>query len=94
MSKACEVCRGACCESMVIDLVNEPRVDEWLLVRGKPLTKFRVEVETVCPSLSNGRCSRYEYRPKACQVFEVGGELCKETVIRRRKNWEEIFNNF
>lgn len=92
MIKACEVCRGACCESLVIETSIHPKVDEWLQARGTILINSRVEIETQCPSLTSGKCSRYITRPEICKEYMVGGDECRETIKRRRKNWEDIFS--
>lgn len=102
MNKACELCKGACCESIVVDGNLNTKVDEWLVARGRSFTintiggvpVQKIEIETVCPSLSLGKCIRYEFRPEMCKEFEVGSKDCRDTVKRRRENWESIFALF
>lgn len=92
MMTPCELCKGACCESVIMDLTKNPMIDEWMLARGKPFGTNHVEWEQRCPSLNEcGQCSRYDNRPRVCIEYPVGGTHCRETVRRRRPNWQEIF---
>lgn len=91
MNAACEICRGACCESMVMGL---PHGDfgVWLRYHGEPIGKERVELPSPCRMLVEGKCSVWESRPEHCRCYEVGGEACRATVRRRRPGqWQEIF---
>ena len=81
---ACDLCRGACCESWLVPVDGEGPAKEWLLARGRQIKPRTVEVETVCPQLRDGRCSIYATRPKVCELYRVGGPVCRETVRRRR----------
>jgi Fe-S-cluster containining protein len=81
---ACELCRGACCESLLEPVPIDPVLSEFRRARGKQITPKLIEMETVCPSLRDGRCDRYKHRPAICEAYKVGGELCVATVKRRR----------
>jgi hypothetical protein len=84
MHPACNLCRGACCESIVLDQTSSAMVNEFLRARGRQLSRCRTEIETRCPHLKDGACDCHASRPVACQLFAVGGAVCRETVARRR----------
>ena len=83
---ACALCRGACCESVVLPLPQEPGVKRWLSLRGKvvDLHGSLVRLECKCSALVNGQCSIYQDRPTPCKDYEVGGAACRATVAERR----------
>lgn len=85
---ACELCKGACCESIVVPVAGD--VGIWLRYHGEPLGPDRVELNCACRMLKDGRCTVYDHRPENCKAFPVGGTGCRETVKRRRENWREI----
>ncbi len=89
MNPACELCRGACCESIV---VASPKTDEgrWLAYHGAELTDGKTEIAAPCSKLCDGKCTVWKNRPMPCVIFEVGGADCRATVKRRRENWREI----
>jgi Fe-S-cluster containining protein len=82
----CFICQGACCESLEFPvLLFAPETIAFLMARGTPLGKRHVEIETRCPSLTDaGRCSCHGSRPAMCREYEVGGLVCRATVLRRR----------
>jgi hypothetical protein len=84
MHPACKLCRGACCESVVLDQTSSAMVNEFLRARGRQLPGYRTEIESRCPHLVKGACDCHASRPVACQLFAVGGAACRETVLRRR----------
>ena len=88
--KACELCGGACCESLVLP-VRDDLAGQWFRARGIEIEPGLVEVEQRCKFLQDGRCVIYRERPYACAGYEAGGENCRATVKRRRRNWREIF---
>ena len=75
MKRACLICKGACCESVVMDADTGLRFD---------IGQDKVELATPCSKLCGGRCSIWETRPEVCRVFEVGGVDCRAAVLRRR----------
>ena len=86
MSAACNICRGACCESLLFPLsgMNAEHA-EFMKIRGRPIGIGIVEIEARCKSLNaKGQCGVYKERPDLCRQFEVGGTLCLDTVRRRR----------
>jgi hypothetical protein len=89
---ACELCRGACCESVLVPVPIDPVACEFVRARGKQIDPNTIEWEQVCPSLRDGKCDRYRTRPVACQLYKAGGRVCRETVRRRRANWREILS--
>jgi Fe-S-cluster containining protein len=81
---ACELCRGACCESIILPLAGlDDDGARWFRYHGKPMGEA-VELQTRCEYLRHGRCGCYQTRPEPCRAFSVGGELCRSTVERRR----------
>ena len=84
MHPACQLCRGACCESLVLHL---PPTDAgtWLGFHGQPIGDRHVEFATPCSKLSTcGKCSIHRTRPEHCRTYAVGGPDCRATVARRR----------
>ena len=63
MSKACELCKGACCESILLPISPSPTSTEFYAARG---SVFHIagstfaEVPARCPHLSgSGKCKTY-----------------------------------
>lgn len=84
MKTACEICRGACCESIVVNL---PATDAgaWLGLHGESIGGQRVEIAAPCRKLALcGSCTIHETRPEHCRTYAVGGDDCRATVARRR----------
>ena len=90
MNQACEICRGACCESIVF-VVPDTDEGRWLSLHGKLIGGGKAQIEVACSALVAGNCSIWKDRPLLCQAYAVGGDACRETVKRRRLNWQEIF---
>lgn len=83
MHPACNLCAGACCESIVIDRPAGD-VGDWLAHHGRALDAS-VELETPCGKLGPcGECTIWQNRPAPCRTYQVGGKQCRETVARRR----------
>jgi len=84
----CLVCRGACCEDLVIPEQGMSGADiEFFEVRsGTALTGGAGFIFPLrCPELSDeGRCSIHSDRPMLCAVYPAGGEACLSTLNRRR----------
>jgi Fe-S-cluster containining protein len=85
---ACELCAGACCESLMFGISSDPVSLEFYSARA---AIFNVETITVaevpcaCPQLNaSGRCDIYPNRPKACRTFKPGSTMCLAAVKRRR----------
>jgi hypothetical protein len=89
MNAACERCRGACCETITLDVAGTnndllrfielrsiPQVNE----QGKVARNFNVP----CSMLQDGRCAIYETRPQMCRDFIPGSAYCVTTVLSRR----------
>jgi Fe-S-cluster containining protein len=79
----CDLCRGACCESIVL---TPPPTDagRWLGYHGTPLPTGEIELATPCAHLCCGRCAIHDFRPDYCRTYEVGSAACRATVLRRR----------
>ena len=80
----CQICRGACCESIVLRL---PATDAgaWLGLHGVSIGEHQVEIPAPCRKLSVcGSCSIHATRPDHCRTYVVGGADCRATVARRR----------
>jgi Fe-S-cluster containining protein len=91
----CEICGGACCEAVTLDITpfaqssdfvrflefrSLPQVRE---IGGKQSVNMRL-FEARCLMLKDGKCCVYDQRPKMCQIFEPGGQNCRSTVTARR----------
>jgi Fe-S-cluster containining protein len=88
---ACEICKGACCESAIIRFEDKEEAAWHVMLRGRRIDDHHVEFEVPCCYLVKGRCSIHPDRPATCRRYAVGGELCRATVERRRS--EEVFDN-
>lgn len=91
MNRACELCKGACCESIVASVTPSDE-SRWLALHGMRIAPNKVELALPCKMLCAGKCSIWKDRPEKCITYEVGGAACRETVLRRRTNWQEIFD--
>lgn len=93
----CEVCRGACCESILLPYpvfeqkttvpdVLTADANKWFALHGRfALDGKCVELEARCTKLTDaGRCGIYTDRPLTCQLFEASGPGCMRTVKERR----------
>jgi Fe-S-cluster containining protein len=81
----CEICEGACCESLVFPAPDFTPEGKFLSVRGTRTNSDQVEVETRCPKLTPcGSCGIHADRPEVCRTYQVGGPACVSTVMRRR----------
>ena len=88
MSDACKICKGACCESIMLSIDRNPLTAEFYRARGEVFAinghPF-AEMPSRCPHLSgSGKCKTYASRPVACIRYEVGSALCLATIERRR----------
>jgi len=88
VSKACELCKGACCESILLPIDASPTTTEFYAARGSVFQivgRTFAEVPARCPHLSgSGKCKTYANRPVACSRFAVGSTMCLTAVQRRR----------
>lgn len=84
MHPACQICRGACCEAIMLPPCRDPEDTRWLALHGREVDG-RVELLCQCHHLlPDGSCGCYEDRPRTCRVYEVGGVACLRAVRRRR----------
>ena len=95
MHAACELCRGACCETMVIPIRREEMSNDeavWIGMRGKVIDDS-VVLRCACSNLAeDGSCGIYATRPQVCRTYEVGGPECRTTVrLFRRAQAADIF---
>jgi Fe-S-cluster containining protein len=90
---ACELCKGACCESILLRIDTSPIETEFYDARGSvfQLHGFQyAELPARCPYLSKaGKCMTYAQRPVACSRFAVGSTMCLTAIQRRRPDQAE-----
>lgn len=84
MNPACKLCRGACCESLMIPLPADEGAAMWLSLHGRPGFPGTVRLECACRKLRDGKCTIHDSRPSVCVDYPVGGESCRATVRLRR----------
>ena len=87
MKHPCEICKGACCESMLFFYPSGlPIMDEFYAARGRNHPEHQVvELETRCPNLQkSGKCGIYSCRPQVCKDYKVGSAMCLKTIAIRR----------
>ena len=86
----CHVCKGSCCEEIVISSsvvgADFPKVIvEFLLARGRDAGGGCFALYAPCPKLNfDGLCSIHEKKPLSCALEPVGGAACLDAVLRRR----------
>lgn len=91
MSQACDLCKGACCETMTLVLKEDTETYKWIVLYGTP-TDRGVIFDTPCKMLAkDGRCRIHKTRPKICSQFRVGSKACRRAVTDRRYNKDKIF---
>ena len=93
--KACDLCGGACCKSMILNLNRFPsNVRFWMELHGE-VTKFGVRVNVPCGALAMGRCMVEGTKPQMCKDLEVGSENCIEAIHRYApEKYEAISKHF
>lgn len=85
MHPACQLCRGACCESIVLHDLPPGDTSRWLALHGRVLPSGSVEFPAPCRELDTcGLCRIHATRPEPCRTYAVGGVDCRATIIRRR----------
>ena len=89
MNKACSLCRGACCEGIILPVkFRDSDIQKWFALHGTQ-TDVGVYMECKCSALKRGKCSLYESRPNVCKDFPVGSPGCISAIKRRRPFKEE-----
>jgi len=83
----CEICRGACCEYMVLGPleIRMPTRDSRRWVELHSSTPEELTFDVRCQKLSlGGWCDIYEGRPLLCRDFLIGGNECLSAVKLKR----------
>lgn len=83
MNPACDACKGACCETLVLRLPEDGEVRVWLQLRGRAESN-QIRLDAPCSALDHGKCSIYTCRPEPCRVFEVGSPQCVASIRAQR----------
>lgn len=84
----CLTCRGACCESFALPLVDirPPSRDalRWVALHGDTEDGW-IRFDCRCTALNRGGlCAIYDTRPDVCRDYEPGCPDCYDAVRRRR----------
>jgi len=82
MNNICSVCKGACCETIIVSPRQWGWSDDeihWVELHGN-LENGCVRMFCPCRNLVNGVCAAYEDRPKMCDDYVVGSGSCKEAI--------------
>ena len=85
---ACELCGGACCQSVTLPQVFGEDVNRWLSLHGVQNGNL-IRLPCKCLMLMDGKCSIYEERPQICRDYEVGSEACLKAIERYRPEQKE-----
>ena len=86
---SCDLCRGACCEFVVIERLLQLDHQWWAYHSSGILSNGDVGIEARCHHLTEeGRCRVYEKRPLSCQEISIGDPDCIEAIRFRRKPLE------
>jgi len=83
MNPACEKCRGACCEGLILPQTMSSDVNRWLWFHGF-VVPGGVMIPAKCCHLRNGYCAIWEQRPNVCSEYQVGGIDCRKTIMALR----------
>ena len=86
MHQACEMCRGACCEGMVIrpqDYGYRGDNLDWWRYHGTA-TGDGIYFNCRCRHLADGKCAIYGTRPQCCRDFFPGTAACVAAIHRVR----------
>ena len=84
MNRACSLCRGACCEAIILPVkFRDEDVQKWFALHGEE-TDHGIYLEVKCKCLVDGKCSTYEDRPNVCINFPVGSPGCLVAIDKRR----------
>lgn len=84
---ACELCRGACCETLSVPLnvgtlSNDSR--RYFRMRGR-IEGSTLRLDAPCQALTGeGTCGVYSTRPQGCKDYVVGGDACVAAVRAQR----------
>ena len=91
MNPVCEQCQGACCESFVVALPQDPAPDfvRWLSLRGT-VTSGALRLEVPCRELADGRCGIWDTRPQPCRDYQVGSPACRQAIKARRSDRADV----
>lgn len=92
MHTACELCRGACCEGIIIPAAEIKEETDWLEMHGSIDSSGKwIHLNCKCRFLLDGRCVVWESRPRNCREYAVGSMACLMTVrMLRPGRAEEI----
>lgn len=88
MNEVCAVCKGACCESFVVSLPQDPAPDfvRWLSLRGTVISGA-LRLEVPCREhAADGSCGIWESRPQPCRDYQVGSPACRQAIKARRSD--------
>ena len=93
----CELCRGACCETFSLPIVEtlpiagdviQVDLNRWLTLHAT-VGAEKLTFECRCMKLTDdGRCGIYDRRPVVCRTYLAGGADCLEAVRTRRSQLE------
>ena len=77
----CAFCGGACCREIELPVgFKTPDILKWISIhQGVKIVGKRVQIETPCQYLHDGKCLVYhdsKKRPYLCSEFKVGGRSC------------------
>lgn len=93
MNSACEMCKGACCEFLALNIKSLVDNDKfkWLAYHGTAYDTV-IELDVKCKHLVDGKCSYYDGRPSVCKNMQVGSSMCHVAIARQRTDQRhEIF---
>lgn len=84
----CELCRGACCETIAFAIpAPSEDVSRWMGYHGTPTKldgKIELRLAAPCSKLDAGRCSIHPDRPQVCRDYTLGGAECRASIRRQR----------
>ena len=89
---ACNLCRGACCEILLLKISGGGDNQRWLDMHGKA-TPMGTLLRCRCQNLTkDGLCGIYTDRPEVCAVFQPGAAECRFAVSELRPSQQvEIY---
>jgi Fe-S-cluster containining protein len=82
-SRLCRNCNGACCQGILIGHLKDIQDAALFVLRGLRVIDTKIYTAPCSMLTPDGLCTDYLMRPRTCQDFKPGCELC----LKMRRLW-------